>query len=374
MAAKRAAKLRITLKKNRSAASRQNDLTRAHQQEALSDRQQQADERVSRKGDVTRRRTIVGEQSGAGIVRAIDEAACRNGRVLRAIGSTQCLVQDTDQGTIVSCTVRKLLRSIASDARSAVVAGDRVRYLPVGPDQGVIERVEPRQGTLTRGHQYREHVLVANVTQVVIVASVLEPALKPPLIDRFLLSAAKGGVAAAICLNKADLVEPIDLQPLIALYSRLGYPTIPTSATTGAGLERLRQLLNDQQTVFAGQSGVGKSSLINAVQPNLGLRTGSVSDVTQKGRHTTRSAQLLPLASGGWVVDTPGIRQLAFWDVSPGEVEAYFREFRPFVPFCKFSNCLHLDEAGCAIRRAVEEGAIARMRYESYLRIISGDE
>jgi ribosome biogenesis GTPase len=136
MAAKRAAKLRITLKKNRSAASRQNDLTRAHQRDALSDKQQQADERVSRKGDVTRRRTILGEQSGDQIVRAIDEAACRTGRVLRAIGSTQCLVQDTESGSILTCTVRKMLRTIASDARSAVVAGDRIRYLPVGERPG----------------------------------------------------------------------------------------------------------------------------------------------------------------------------------------------------------------------------------------------
>jgi ribosome biogenesis GTPase len=227
---------------------------------------------------------------------------------------------------------------------------------------------------ITRKHQYREHVLVANVTQVLIVASLGEPPLKPPLIDRFLLSAAKGNVSAAICLNKADLVDLVDLQPLIALYTRLGYPVIPTSSVKGTGLERLRQLLRGQQTVLTGQSGVGKSTLLNAVQPSFALQTGAISQVTQKGRHTTRYAQLLQLDAGGWVVDTPGIRQLDLWDVEKGEVEGYFKEFRPFAPYCKFPNCLHLDESECAIRQAVDGGFLSRQRYESYLRLVVGDD
>lgn len=374
MSAKRQPKIRVQMRKNRGTSTRQNDLTRAHHAGDAPEETAASSERVSHKGGLTRKRTIVGEQAGAQVVRAVDESVCRPGRVLQAIGSTQCFVQDDATGEVVPCSVRRMLRTMASDERTAVVAGDRVLYQPLNPQQGVIERVEPRQGVLTRKHQYREHVLVANVTQVLIVASLGEPPLKPPLIDRFLLSAAKGNVAAAICLNKADLVDLVDLQPLIALYSRLGYPVIPTSTLTGDGLNRLRQLLRGQQTVFTGQSGVGKSTLLNALQPSFDLRTAAISQVTQKGRHTTRSAQLLQLEVGGWVVDTPGIRQLDLWDVGKGEVEGYFREFRPFVPYCKFPNCLHLDESECAIRQAVNAGFLSRQRYESYLRLVVGDD
>lgn len=373
MAAKRQPKIRVELRKNRGTSARQNDFTRSHQTGETPD-DTQASERVSHKGGLTRKRTIIGNQSGDSIVRAVDESVCKPGRVLRAIGATQCFVQDDASGSTIPCTVRRMLRTMASDERTAVVAGDRVLYQPLDNQQGVIERVEARQSVLTRKHQYREHVLVSNVTQVLIVASLGEPPLKPPLIDRFLLSAAKGKVAAAICLNKADLVDLVDLQPLIALYSRLGYPVIPTSPLNGIGLERLRLLLRGQQTVLAGQSGVGKSSLINAIQPSFGLRTGHVSEVTQKGRHTTRYTQLLQLDTGGWVVDTPGIRQLDLWDVGKGEVEGYFNEFRPFVPYCKFPNCLHLDESECALRQAVDAGFVSRQRYESYLRMVVGDD
>jgi ribosome biogenesis GTPase len=160
----------------------------------------------------------------------------------------------------------------------------------------------------------------------------------------------------------------------LGLYSRLGYPIVPTSTRTGLGLDRLRELLRGEATVVAGQSGVGKSSLLNAIQPGLQLETGDVSATTRKGMHTTRVARLWQLDFGGWVVDTPGIRQMELWDVQPGEVEAYFAEFRPFVPLCRFPNCLHIEEAGCAVKSAVRQDLISLTRYESYLRIVSGDD
>jgi len=315
---------------------------------------------------------------GDQIVLDVDEAKCRRGRVLAAIGATQCTVQeDPDQpeaGRRYECTVRGVVRTVARDARNAVVTGDRVLFLPTEEGQGVIERVEPRQGVLARGHQYKQHILVANITQSAIIVSAIDPPLKPALIDRFLVSAAKGRVEPMIVLNKVDLVDLADLQPIIGLYARLGYRVVPTSICTGQGVAELRRRLKGQQTVFTGQSGVGKSSLLNTLQPGLHLRTADVSRATQKGRHTTRYAALLELESGGWVVDTPGIRQLELWDVQAFEVEGYFVEFLPFIPQCKFPDCLHLHENGCAVRHAVQEELISRIRYESYLRMIVGED
>jgi len=376
VSAEKPRKIRIDLRKNRAPTARQNDLTRAVEGDDPQLDSLAAGERYSGKGSRSRRRTVIGEVDAEGrVVRDVNLSTCRPGRVIRAVGATQCFVLDETTHQTVECTVRRMLRTMSSDERTVVVTGDRVLFEPADDTHGVIERVEPRQGVLTRGHQYREHVIVANVSLVAIVVSVAEPHLKPALIDRFLISAAKGGVNAVICLNKCDLVDLVELQPIIGLYSRLGYPTIPLSTRTGFGLSRLRQELRNQQTVFTGQSGVGKSSLLNALHPEWNLRTGEVSGWTRKGKHTTRYAQLLELSEGSWVVDTPGIRQLDLWGVSKEEMEAYFREFCPFVPGCKYPNCLHLEEqAGCAVRQAVQAGLITRLRYESYTRLVIGDE
>jgi ribosome biogenesis GTPase len=232
--------------------------------------------------------------------------------------------------------------------------------------------VEPRHGLLTRASRGREHVLVANVDQVVIVVSLVEPELKPHLIDRYLVSAEQGGIAPIICLNKADLVDPTPYQPIIGLYSQLGIPTLLTSAATEQGIDQLRSRLKDRQTVFTGQSGVGKSSLLNRIQPELGLRVREVSAGNQKGKHTTTTAELIRLEFGGWVVDTPGIRQFQLWDIIPEEVEGFFPEFRPFVPLCAFPDCTHTHEERCAIKNAVDKRLISANRYTSYLGIYSG--
>jgi ribosome biogenesis GTPase len=201
----------------------------------------------------------------------------------------------------------------------------------------------------------------------------VEPELKPHLIDRYLVSAEQGGIAPVICLNKADLVDPVPYQPLIGYYSQLRIPTLLTSAPTGFGIDRLCRYLTGRQTVFAGQSGVGKSSLLNAIQPGLGLQVREVSEANQKGRHTTTTAQLLRLDFGGWVVDTPGIRQFQLWDILPEELEGFFPEFRPYVPFCAYPDCTHTHEDRCAVKRAVALRQIRGRRYTSYLGMFAGE-
>jgi ribosome biogenesis GTPase len=281
-------------------------------------------------------------------------------------------VVEAEDGRQFRCAVRRLLKTLATDERNIVTTGDRVWFRPALNDEGFIERVEPRHGLLKRASRGREHVLVANVDQVVIVVSLVEPALKPHLIDRYLASAEQGGIAPIICLNKVDLVDPAPYQPIIGLYSQLGVPALLTSAATCRGVHLLRQRLKDRQTVFTGQSGVGKSSLLNAIQPELGLRVREVSEATQKGRHTTTTAELIKLDFGGWVVDTPGLRQFQLWDIIPEEVEGFFPEFRPFVPLCAFPDCTHTHEERCAIKNAVEKRLISASRYTSYLGMFSG--
>ncbi len=211
---------------------------------------------------------------------------------------------------------------------------------------------------------------MANVDQAVIVASVNEPVLKPGLIDRFLCSTEKGGIQGIICLNKIDLGDRVRLQKLAGIYSRLGYQVLTTNALSGEGIDELKRLLIGKETVFTGQSGVGKSSLLNAVQPQLGQLTSSVSGDSNKGRHTTRVTELISLDGGGWVVDTPGIRQLQLWDVITEEVEGLFIEFRPFVTRCRFPDCSHTHETDCGVKSAVEKELIAPLRYQSFLRMV----
>jgi ribosome biogenesis GTPase len=372
-------KVRVDLRKNRSKPPRPKNWTRVFQEQSFEETALPGQERVRAKGELSRRRTIVQDETESAhasgqqpvAMPAVDSSTCLPGRVLRVHGLTS--VVQTDDGRQYRCAVRRLLRTLVTDERNIVATGDRVWFRPALNDEGLIERVEPRHGLLTRASRGREHVLVANVDQVVIVISLVEPALKPHLIDRYLVSAEQGGIAPLICLNKADLVDPIPYQPLIGFYSQLNIPTLLTSAATGEGIAWLRERLRGRETVFAGQSGVGKSSLLNAIQPGLGLRVREVSEATQKGRHTTTTAELLQLDFGGWVVDTPGIRQFRLWNVLPQELEGFFPEFRPYVPLCAYPDCTHTHEDRCAIKRAVRQRQLSARRYISYLGLFAGE-
>lgn len=369
-------KVRVELRKNRSKPPRSNQWTRGFQEHGFENDTTRSAERVRAKGDLSRYRTILqteqpeGEQSSE--MPAVSAGECQRGRVVKVFGLAS--VVETDDGRQIRCAVRRLLKSLVTDERSIVTTGDIVWFRLAQADEGMIERVEPRHGILTRASRKREHVLVANVDQLVIVMSLVEPDLKPHLIDRYLASAERGGLSPIICLNKADLVEAWRMQSLIGAYAQLGIPTLLTSAKTGLGIDRLRELLTNRATVFSGQSGVGKSSLLNAIQPDLALRVRTVSEGNQKGRHTTTTSELIKLGFGGWVVDTPGVRQFQIWDTIPDEVEGFFLEFRPYVPLCAFPDCTHTHEEKCAVKRAVERREISARRYHSYLGMFSGSK
>jgi ribosome biogenesis GTPase len=241
-----------------------------------------------------------------------------------------------------------------------------------GGVEGIIERIEPRQACIAREVKGRQHVMVANVDQALIVGSAAEPLLKPNLIDRLIVAVEKSGIRPVICINKIDLVDPADLVPLVGVYCRMGYRVLLLSAVTGFGIDRLRRQVKDRASVVIGQSGVGKSSLLNAIDLSLGLPIAAVSTENQKGRHTTTNARLVPLALGGYVVDTPGMRHFQPWDVVPEEVVNFYRDLRPYVSRCKFPNCTHTHEADCAIKNAVADGRLDERRYESYCYLRAG--
>ncbi len=375
--ARKKRKIRTDFRKNREVRVRRGDLTRDFCDHGFEQTDPELTERVSGKGAISRKRTVVGEaideqEQGLSVLPEVDEANCLRGIVL-SVGGLHSPVQ-TDDGCIFRCATRRLLKTLSTDQRNVLAAGDRVLFRPDRSGEGIIERIEPRHGVLCRTSRGRQQVLVTNVDQMLIISSAAEPQLKPHLIDRMLVTAEKSAIRPVICINKIDLTNPADLQPLVGVYGQLGYTVLLLSAANGFGVERLRRLLHRQQTVLLGQSGVGKSSLLNAVDPELQLRVAAVSAESEKGRHTTTSARLVPLAQGGYVIDTPGIRQFQLWDVIPAEVAGFFRDLRPYVSRCRFPDCTHQHEADCAVKHAVAEGRLDVRRYESFCQMFAGDE
>ncbi len=376
MAKKKKQKIRTEFRKKHETRTRKSDLTREFHEHGFEDDESALGERVSGKGDLTRKKTVIGAESteddaGLAVHLDVDEANCLSGRVL-SIHGLECVVASED-GREFRCAVRGILKSLSTDQRNVVVTGDRVLISTVSKSDGVIERVEPRRGVISRTSKGRQHVLVSNVDQMLIVASAAEPGLKPNLIDRLLVTAEKSQFKPIVCINKVDLINPADLQPLVGVYGQMGYQVLLLSAVTGFGVELFREVVVARDSVVVGQSGVGKSSLLNAIEPDLQLRVNPVSAENQKGKHTTTAARLIPLASGGHIVDTPGIRQFELWDVIPEEVEGFYRDIRPFVSHCRFPNCTHTHEADCAVKNAVADGYLDARRYESYCQLFAGD-
>jgi ribosome biogenesis GTPase len=280
---------------------------------------------------------------------------------------------DTAQG-LWTCKLRGRLKK-EKQRTDLCVVGDRVRVERADEGLGTIEEVLPRRRVLSRQHPAqarREDVLVANLDQLFVVFAFGDPPLHPRMLDRFLVVAEHAGLDAVIVANKLDR-ETDEQRALFETYAKLGYPVLYTCAHRGDGIGALRERIDGHVSAFAGASGVGKSSLLNAIDPELALKVGATSDHTTKGRHTTRVATLHRVGDG-YVADTPGIRELGLWELPDGELDRCFVEMRPLLGQCSFRDCRHRTEPDCAIKRAVEAGAISAERYESYRRMLEGDE
>ena len=281
----------------------------------------------------------------------------------------------TEQGLVV-CHLRGRLKR--TTFRGDVLAvGDRVKISLLPDKTGMIEEIEPRQRALVRMDptpkgEYQQ-VLLANPSQILLVFSCTNPDPHLRMLDRFLVICEKQEIPVHIVANKIDLVGEEQAQQIFRVYPQIGYDVFFTSVKWNVGIDALHDILVGQTTGLAGPSGVGKSSLLNAIQPHLGLAVREVSEATSKGRHTTVVREMFPLLDGGYVIDLPGLKSLALWDTEPEELDGYFPELRVLVANCYYNDCTHLNEPGCAVKAAVQEGRVFRERYESYLRLRYGD-
>lgn len=272
-------------------------------------------------------------------------------------------------------------REAASQAQpSRLSVGDYVKLRQIDATTGMIEEILPRQSELSRrdsgsnDKKVLQQTLLANLDQVVLVFASAQPDPHFAMLDRYLAICESAEVHAVVCLNKADLTHAAYVDRAAELYARLDYPVIWTSIITEQGIEYLRGLLKDHMTLFTGPSGVGKSSLVNALEPGMAIKTGLISSATGKGKHTTTGSQLYPLTGGGWLADSAGIRALAAWNIAPEDLASCFIEFRPYLGECVYSDCQHIDEEGCAILQAMADGLIDERRHRSYGRILLGEE
>lgn len=304
-----------------------------------------------------------------------DSLAPIPGRVLLARSGFYTV--QTDVG-LIECRLRGRVTRDRLSADPCVI-GDRVVISLMPHGIGMIESVEERASRFSRRQPgprgtWREDVMIANLDQVLVVFACADPIPHPRMVDRFLVVAEHNEIPAVVVVNKTDLCGTAAARDRFAEYERIGYPVETVSGRTGEGVDALRHRLVGRVSVVTGPSGVGKSTLLNAIEPGLGLATGAVSEAHRKGRHTTTAAELHPIASGaGWVADTPGIRELGLWAIPPDELAWCFPDLRPHLGGCGFNDCQHVHEPRCAVRDAVEQGTVSAARYDSYRRLLAGE-
>ncbi len=299
------------------------------------------------------------------------------GVVVRATGSWYDV--RTEEGDTVKCRMRGKLRLKGVRSTNPVVVGDRIRAEQDEEGCGVITEIEPRRNYIIRrasNLSKESHIIAANIDRALLLVTLFAPVTAPEFIDRFLVTCEAYRVPATILLGKADLAaeDPEAVAQFKAVYEGAGYPVIEVSSVTGAGIEEVRTLLEGRTTLLAGNSGVGKSTLVGTIEPGLDVRVGSISESHLKGRHTTTFSTMYPLSSGGFLIDTPGIKGFGLIDIEEAELWHYFPEMMRLAPECRYYNCTHVHEPGCAVRAAVEAGKMAWSRYESYLKMLDEDE
>jgi len=306
------------------------------------------------------------------------------GIVIRARGHHYDVQTDqTNADRVLVCEVRGrlLAEQIAERSKDTLVAvGDHVWVRPNGTEKGLIERIDERTSVLSRQrpgvNMLAEDVILANPDQALVVFAAADPEPHTRMLDRFLVIAEFNELPTVICANKVDLTGMDAAREIFAQYEAIGYEVIYASAEHGEGIDELRTLLTDRITVVTGPSGVGKSSLINLIDPRLSLQVGDLRDFQQKGKHTTRTAQLfrMPFGDKTYIADTPGIRELGLYDIDPIDLQFYFIEMQEYLHDCHYTGCTHDHEPDCAVRSAVERGEISADRYESYVRLLHGEE
>lgn len=294
-----------------------------------------------------------------------------NGFVI-GINGPQYVVRADDRD--VTCQLRGRLKKERKQVTSLVVVGDEVEVTLLPDGTGAIESVAPRRTELSRpGFGPRTRVVAANLDQLVVVQATRKPAFNRHLVERFLAIASRGGMSGIVVVNKCDLEDPAVVESWLApLRGANSVPLFLTNAKSGQGVEALRAALAGKASAMVGQSGVGKSSLLNALDPSLKIRTAEISEATQKGRHTTSASRLYPLANGGYLADTPGIRELALFEGDKESLEVVFPEIREAAPFCRFRGCSHSHEPSCMVKAKVAAGEIEQDRYQHFLRLSAG--
>ncbi len=302
----------------------------------------------------------------------------QEGIVIKSTGSWYQVRLPDD--SVLRCRIKGKFRLAGKQLTNPVAVGDRVRIISEIENtdgiNGVIKEIMPRRNYVARQsprQHHQIHLMVSNIDQAFLFVTVVQPMLKQGFIDRFLLMTEPHDIPTFLVFNKADVYEDKDrerFEYLKNIYEKIGYKVLLVSAIRGDGLDELKELLKDKTSLLSGQSGVGKSTTVNALQPRLDLRTEELSDYSGKGQHTTTFAEMHPLDFGGFIVDTPGIKLLAFNNLEPKDVAHNFREFFQFAPNCRFSNCAHRNEPLCAVKSAIESGDISELRYNNYLQIL----